>query len=215
MTMAPSFTLIAAGMALVVRAGWAAAPGTVSPPPPARAQLVRDESLRVELLRMAQEDLTSGTCLPTDPGVPRLCRSTGEIRQDNRIALDRIIAAHGWPGRALVGIDGARAAWLIAQHADSDILFQKHCLELIREAFVIGEAEGEALAYLTDRVLEHEGRPQMYGTQGVGVTTPEDEARVDVNRKAIGLEPWRIYSERLKKAYASGRSRIAPWEGPW
>jgi hypothetical protein len=46
-----------------------------------------------------------------------------EIRQlDRRNAkrLDEIVDAHGWPGKSLVGEDGAHAAWLIAQHAVHD-----------------------------------------------------------------------------------------------
>ena len=123
-------------------------------PHPGPQPPVRNEALRRELLRMAEEDQTSGNCVRTGPSDPRLCRDTGEVRRDNRIALDRIIAEHGLPGLTLVGVDGQRAAWLIAQHADDDLQFQKNCLALIREAFVIGEAEGNALAYLTDRILE-------------------------------------------------------------
>lgn len=162
---------------------------------------------------MAEEDQTSVACHRTGPSDLLLCRETGEVRDDNQIALDRIIAEHGWPGLTLVGVDGQRAAWLIAQHADDDIAFQKNCLDLIREAFVIGEAEANALAYLTDRILTHEGSPQMYGTQGGGVTSPEDEIRVDANRKAIGLEPWRVYFEKVRKRPAPKGVRIAPWEG--
>jgi Family of unknown function (DUF6624) len=173
----------------------------------------RDESLRRELIRMAEEDETSGSCARTSPSDLLLCRDTGEVRHDNQLALDRIIAEHGWPGRTLVGVDGQRAAWLIAQHADDDVAFQKNCLDLIREAFVVGEAEGNALAYLTDRILEHEGSPQMYGTQGVGVFSPEDERRVDANRKAIGLEPWRQYFDKVKNRPKQDRIRIAPWAG--
>jgi hypothetical protein len=44
----------------------------------------------------------------------------------------------------------------------------------------------------------------MYGTQLVGVLSPEDEARVDLNRLAIGLEPWRVFIETRRKNY-----------GPW
>jgi hypothetical protein len=33
----------------------------------------------------------------------------------------------------------------------------------------------------------------MYGTQSVGVRSPEDEARVDANRFALGLPPWREF----------------------
>jgi hypothetical protein len=201
--------MIAVVLALASRAPCSAAPAPAAGTPPQ----ARDESLRRDLIRMAEEDETSGSCVRTAPSALLLCRDTREVRHDNQLALDRIIAEHGWPGLTLVGVDGQRAAWLIAQHADDDVAFQKNCLDLIREAFVIGEAEGNALAYLTDRILEHEGSPQMYGTQGVGVFSPEDERRVDANRKAIGLEAWRQYFDKVKKRPKLDRIGIAPWDG--
>lgn len=204
-----SFVVIVALLALQSRApGFGeAAPGAGARPP------ARDESLRRELIRMAEEDQTSGSCMRTSPSDLLLCRDVGTVRHDNVLALDRIIAEHGWPGSTLVGVDGQRAAWLIAQHADDDVAFQKNCLDLVREAFTIGEVEGNALAYLTDRILDHEGSPQMYGTQGVGVFSPEDERRVDANRRAIGLEPWRQYFDKVKKRPRPKGIGIAPWEG--
>ena len=38
----------------------------------------------------------------------------------NTTRLREIVSADGWPGRSLVGTDGAHAAWLLAQHADPD-----------------------------------------------------------------------------------------------
>jgi len=201
-------------MIAVVLALHSRAPCAGDSPPGAGPRLpARDEALRKELIRMAEEDQASGSCVRSSPSDLLLCRDTREVRRDDQLALDRIIAEHGWPGVTHVGVDGQRAAWLIAQHADEDVVFQKNCLDLVREAFTIGEAEGNALAYLTDRVLDHEGSPQMYGTQGVGVFSPEDERRVDANRKLIGLEPWRRYFDKVKKRAGSNGLRIAPWDG--
>jgi len=206
MTIQRAVMMIAVLLAFQSRPTWAGeparGPGTQHP--------IRDEALRRELLRMAEEDLTAGNCKPPSPSEQWLCLPLRDIRWDNQIALERIIAEHGWPGLTLVGIDGQRAAWLIAQHADRDLRFQKNCLELVREAFAIGESEGYALAYLTDRVLENEGSPQMYGTQGGGVATSEDERRVDANRKAIGLEPWRVFKEKLQNRQRPLEIGVAP-----
>jgi hypothetical protein len=99
---------------------------------------------------------------------------------------------------------------------DTDLEFQRKCLALMQEAFSVGEVRPRDYAYLTDRVLTHEGKPQMYGTQGGGVTSPADEARVDANRAAIGLEPWRVAVEKRKKEYANGYggSAAAPVDAP-
>lgn len=48
--------------------------------------------------------------------------------------LKAIIDRHGWPGKSLVGEDGAQSAWLLVQHADVDLAFQERCLTLMRAA---------------------------------------------------------------------------------
>ena len=218
--------VLGATLALLARAGWGgepaatqATPAPSSSPPQAtdaapRDAAPRDPSLREDLIRMAREDQGSVACMPKSALEPRTCRTVGEVRDGNQAALRQIIAERGWPGRSLVGLDGSRAAWLIAQHADDDVPFQKQCLALIHEAFQIGDMEAYAFAYLTDRILDNERRPQMYGTQGGGAYgSPEDERRIDANRKAIGLEPWHVFVERLKKARATPTGdRIASWE---
>src|SRR5438552_10221588 len=83
----------------------------------------------------------------------------------NTARMKEIIAAHGWPGKSLIGTNGAHDAWLLVQHADRDRNFQRRCLDLLKEAVAHGEASGKDLAYLTDRVLLAEGKKQIYGTQ--------------------------------------------------
>ena len=117
--------------------------------------------------------------------------------------LKEVIAAHGWPGASLVGTEGAHAAWLLAQHADADPAFQRQCLGLIGAAVEAGEASLLEHAYLTDRVLLAEGRPQVYGTQVTrrgGAWAPRDlrdPELVDERRAAAGLEPLAEYLERF------------------
>jgi uncharacterized protein DUF6624 len=166
-----------------------------------------DESLRATLLQMARDDQEAIRISAADPSkelnalesmhVDQLIRRNSEL-------IRKIVNEHGWPGRSLVGDDGAGAAWLVVQHQDMDLEFQQRCLALMREAFLVGEVRPHDLAYLTDRVLTHEGKAQMYGTQSGGVTSAADEARIDANRAAIGLEPWRVAVEKRKKDYADG-----------
>lgn len=101
--------------------------------------------------------------------------------------MRKIVAEHGWPGRSLVGPDGAMAAWVLAQHLDEEPALQRQCLGLLERAVADGEADAESLAYLTDRVLVNEGKPQRYGTQGNGAAG--DVSRVNANRKVVGLPP--------------------------
>lgn len=167
-----------------------------------------NQPLRLELLGMARDDQQSVGVLdpggPSDPAAAMRRQFESATIQRLHARIQKIVAEFGWPGNTLVGEDGARAAWLIVQHSDENLPFQRQCLELMRQAFKAGEVRARELSFLTDRVYSHEGLPQMYGTQLVGVLSPEDEARVDLNRLAIGLEPWRVFIENRRKNY-----------GPW
>lgn len=117
-----------------------------------------------------------------------------ELHMQNAARLKEIIAEHGWPGRSLVGEDGAIAAWFIAQHSISDPPFQRRALELLREAHSKGEVSEKALAFLEDRICIFEGRPQIYGTQfesdehGMSQPCPiADPEHVNERRLAIGM----------------------------
>src|ERR1700724_1583763 len=119
-----------------------------------------DDGLRAELLRRVEKDQVARKAL--DPDAMR------EADGENLPWLKCVIAAHGWPGASEVGVDGAHAAWLLAQHADADPQFQRQCLDLLTVAVEHGEATMTEVAYLTDRVLLAEGQPQEYGTQATG-----------------------------------------------
>jgi Family of unknown function (DUF6624) len=110
----------------------------------------------------------------------------------------------GWPGRSLVGEDGALAAWLIAQHADRDREQQRAFLDLLRDAVSQDEASPAHLAYLEDRVRVGQGQPQLYGTQFTvtdGELEPhpiEDPERLDERRSAVGLGPFAEYEALMR-----------------
>lgn len=114
----------------------------------------------------------------------------------NTDRLREIVVAYGWPGRALVGEEGADHAWLIAQHADHQLDSQRLFLRELRTAVEASDAPPRHLAYLTDRVAMNEGRPQRFGTQvgdmhnGVAIPWPIDAPDgVDERRAAMGLPP--------------------------
>ncbi len=130
-----------------------------------------------------------------------------EVDNVNTERMKAIVKEIGWPTVSKVGAEASSAAWLLAQHADHDVAFQKICLELITK-----ESEGEVperdLAYLYDRVCVNEGRPQLYGTQfttnmygAYGPQPIEDIEHVDERRALVGLEPLHEYKEALMKKY--------------
>lgn len=181
------------------------------------APAVGDEKLRQELLRRFKEDqdarkklipILSGRKGPVkEADLPPELRGLEEIDKRNTAWLKEVIERKGWPGKSLVGADGANAAWLLVQHADRDRAFQKHCLPLLAEAVKKGEATGAQLAYLTDRVRVGAGQKQVYGTQfhtvgGKLEPQPiEDEANVDKRRQEVGLPTLAEYRKQMERTY--------------
>lgn len=128
------------------------------------------------------------------------------VDKGNTRWLTGVVEKHGWPTNALVGKDGAHAAWLLVQHADADPQFQRRCLDLMAR-LPKEEVSQPNLAYLTDRVLLAEGKKQVYGTQfasvdGKMVPRPiEDEGDVDRRRAEVGLPPLAEYSRLIEQQY--------------
>ena len=153
--------------------------------------------IRSELLAMAGEDHRVRSELAADGSLfegyhPRM----REVHEANADRLASILSQRGWPGEPQVGQDGAKAAWLIVQHAISRPALQREALEALRLAAARGEAPAMQPALLEDRIRTLEGRPQRFGTQfdwdESGQLSPlpvEDPSGVDERRRTIGLGP--------------------------
>lgn len=120
--------------------------------------------------------------------------------------LKEIVRQFGWPGKSLVGADGAEAAWLLVQHAPTP--FMKECLPLLEDAVSAGESQARHYAYLYDRVQVQDGNLQKYGTQyrfnpegGLEREPLADPESVDQRRAAIGLSTMEEYEAVLKETY--------------
>jgi len=130
------------------------------------------------------------------------------VDAENTKWLADVVAQRGWPGRSLVGADGAEAAWVLVQHADADTAFQVRMLPFVERAYRAGEATGQQFALLTDRVATARGALQIYGTQatlveGHAVSKPiRDSAGVDTRRAAVGLPPLGEYLRMIDSSYA-------------
>lgn len=122
----------------------------------------------------------------------------------NTARMKEIVKEHGWPTRSMVAGDGTRCAWLLVQHGDHAVAFQRKCLELMRTHKTTEQVFLVDLAYLTDRVLVNERKPQIYGTQfhvtgGKHQPRPiRDSEDVDKRRKAMGMSTLKEYTETIQ-----------------
>jgi hypothetical protein len=158
-----------------------------------------NEALRAELVAMADADRSSG-------------RATTDERHAARL-WEMLDDYECWPGRRLVGDDGAEAAWRLAQHALFDPGLQRRCLEMLEVAVDAGDAPAGHYALLLDRVCMADGRNQVYGSQFVrsddGTTvvpfTIDDPNGVDDRRRRVGLPPLAEQARAMQARYEQSR----------
>lgn len=170
-----------------------------------------DTALAGELMRMAAADHAATAGALSEDFAAQLAWRRLTARHGDRLA--EIMDERGWPTAALVGEEAARAAWLVAQHADRQLDVQRRALTLLERAVAEGEASVTQLAFLRDRTYVNEGREQPYGTQIAGVRdgSPvpwpcEDPERLDERRAEVGIEPFAVHTARHAPA---GRSEPA------
>jgi hypothetical protein len=178
------------------------------------------DDVRAELLALAEEDHRLRAALAADGSLfhgyhPRM-RALHDANADR---LASILRRRGWPGEPQVGADGARAAWLIVQHAIGQPALQRDALAALRQAAARGEVPAMQPAMLEDRIRTLEGRAQRYGTQvdwdESGELSPlplEDPAHVDARRRSVGLGPLAdaVRAQR-RAAAAEGERAPADW----
>ena len=115
------------------------------------------------------------------------------------------IQEHGWFDAPTYGASADDAAWLIVQHGERDLAFQRHVLGVL-ESLPAGATNARNLAYLSDRIAVAEHRPQRYGTQlqcdnhrqaprgGL-----EDGDNLDARRASAGLAPMAQYLAEMNR----------------
>lgn len=175
-----------------------------------------DDALRVELLRRVAADqearerfvaaLQAGTAPDTG-----LFIELKTIDSSNALWLQEAVARHGWPEHDVVGEEGARAAFLLVQHADHDTAFQAAMLPALDAAFRRGQAEGQSVALLTDRLAVARHEPQVFGSQTtvtdgrITFAPIADSGGVDARRARMGLPPLDEYRRVLDSVYGPKR----------
>jgi hypothetical protein len=170
-----------------------------------------DQDARMAVIEEMKKSGNTDAATQKKNGMPPGFKKLQEIDRKNSARMKEIVDKYGWPGKSLVGKDGANTAWLLVQHADGDRDFQRKCLDLMKAALAKGEVSGQDVAYLTDRVLVGEHKKQLYGTQStitngkVKFQPIEDEANVDKRRAEVGLPPLAEYRKLIEQMYKPGK----------
>ncbi len=172
--------------------------------------------LAEELLAMSEADIQARNA-QIDVGLPAVGQEIkGEqleaaqevlrVDRKNTARLKEIVDQHGWPGKRLVGEQGASAAWLVVQHAVHDRPFQKKALALMKDAGS-DEVDPRDVAFLTDRDRILDRKVQIYGTQFRcvdGEHQPyaiENADEVDERRESVDLDSLADERKRQREVY--------------
>ena len=130
-----------------------------------------------------------------------------KVDRENTKTLKGIIEQIGWPTISKVGRKASHAAWLLAQHADLDVRFQKKVLAVIKKAYRQNNKDiaKKNIAYLTDRVAVNEKRKQSFGTQfyldrkeNYSLYPVRDMKGIEKRREEYGLPPLKKYIESMQ-----------------
>ena len=161
-----------------------------------------NKQLSDELLHMAEVDQDMRTKVINLEG-----EWDSSIDETNQSRMIEIVDEEGWPTIPMVGEEASNAAWLIVQHAPS-LEFMEKCLQLMK-SYPASEVNPANIAYMEDRVLMLNSKPQIYGTQfqGTGkdmhVYTVEDPEHVDERRASVGLGTFAENEERIRKNHTN------------
>ena len=145
-----------------------------------------NEALRAELLeRMERDQQVRKLDIQSMSNEERM-KAVGEfmkVDRENTAWLKALVGRIGWPTPALVGEDGAHAAWLLVQHADLDPAFQAECLPLLRAA----AERGGPLRVVEDQI----GRPTWTGALARAILQAlECGARGTLHLACEGVASW-------------------------
>lgn len=154
---------------------------------------------------------------PESPVQQKLMQHIALVDRTNTARLKALMARCGWPSAATHGPQAVKDAWLVVQHAERDLVFQKQVLDLVEQAASAGgDGLDQSFAYLYDRIAVMEKRPQHYGTQlsaqnrvycALAFDPMDDRAQVEARRARLGMAPLEAYRRAV---LAAQRCPVAP-----
>ena len=142
-----------------------------------------------------------------------------KIIHSNFPSIKKIADKYGFPGYDLVGKESSNNYWMLVQHSDFNVPFQKRMLKLMKLKVHKKNASGQNYAYLIDRINLNENKQQIYGTQiimGSGGTKLKpciDTLNLNKRRFSVGLKPIKEYLKQCDEVfYEMNKDRIKPTE---
>ncbi len=102
---------------------------------------------------------------PTSPEIKDLDARLLDQMNINYAAAKKMMAANGFPNYDMVGKATTHKFWMMVQQMDTYPDFQMQVLRQMAGAVEQNKADKLDFAYLTDRVLLNQNKPQHYGTQ--------------------------------------------------
>lgn len=168
-----------------------------------------NEKLRDELLKMRDVDQkVREDCPKKSVGEQMKCYAEiGEkVDKPNTKRLKEIYEESGFPTRKTVGKEGVEAFMLILQHTPDEALRQK-MLKPIKKAFKRKEISANEYTNYVDRLLVHQGKPQIYGSNfdfkdgKLMMSKVKDLKNLAKIRRKAGLPTIEEYAEVLRKVY--------------
>ncbi len=165
------------------------------------------ENMKLELKRMYREDQNAQNFDLEKLSLKKYTDSMNiefdKICKKNIIVVKKYYKDYGFPGIKENGKETALNFWLIVQHADNDVEFQKKILISMKKLFKSNNVNKRNYAFLFDRIKKNEQKPQLYGTQMIwdsnGIHTPYNlESPKEVNKRRLEMDLGTI-EEYLKE----------------
>jgi len=156
--------------------------------------------VKQELIQMREADQAA---IRANQGTPEKAQ---QVFRQHLARLKEIIKDTGWPTLQDIGFDGTQSAWLLVQHADFDVDYQREILTVLKPLAASGRVPKEHYAFLYDRVAKNDKLPQRYGSQGsckgLGDWQPwqiEKPELLDELRAAMELQPMSEYAQKVSR----------------
>jgi len=122
------------------------------------------------------------------------------VDKRNMATIISLIEKCGMPTLDDISKEQMEGIWLVFQHGDNET--RKKYLPLLKRAAEKGDLSKIHIAMMEDRILMHEGLPQLYGSQienkpeGYALYTLQEPERVNKRRAEMGFGPIEDYAAR-------------------